>query len=62
MLIAEHGDRWKMTELVTKNYWWPEVVKDVGKYVKSCDLYQRIKNKTEVLAEKLMTNEVLEKL
>jgi len=22
---------------VTRNYWWPEVTKDVGKYVEGCD-------------------------
>jgi len=50
-----------MTELVMKNYWWPEVTKDVGKYVKSCNIYQRIKNRMEVPAEKLKLSEVPEK-
>jgi len=49
-------------ELVTKNYWWPEVTKNVEKYIEGCDLCQSIKDRTEALAEKLMTNEVLEKL
>jgi len=48
--------------LVTRNYWWPEVTKNVGKYVNSCDLYQRMKNRMEALVGKLITNEVLEKL
>jgi len=30
--------------------------------VKRCDLYQKMKNRTEIPARKLMTNEVLEKL
>jgi len=34
---AEHGGRWKMVELVTRNYWWPGVTRDVGKYVEECD-------------------------
>jgi len=51
-----------MMELVTRNYWWPEVTKDIGKYIKECDIYQRMKNRIEVPAEKLITNEVLEKL
>jgi len=51
-----------MTELVTRNYWWPGVTKDVGKYVKGCNLYQRMKNRTEALAGKLMMNEVPEKV
>ena len=36
---AEHGEKWKTVELVTRNYWWPEVMRDVGKYVEGCDLY-----------------------
>ena len=62
MPVAGHGGRWKMTELVTRNYWWPGVTKNVGKYVNRCDLYQRIKNRTEALAGKLMTNKVPEKV
>ena len=51
-----------MTELVTKNYWWPEVIRDVKKYVDSYNLCQRMKNQTKALVEKLMANEVPEKL
>jgi len=40
----------------------PEVTKNAGKYMNIYDLYQRIKNKTETLMEKLMANEVLKKL
>ena len=29
--VGEHGGRWKITELVTRNYWWPGVTKEVGK-------------------------------
>jgi len=39
-----------MTELVTRNYWWPEVTRDMRGYINIC---QRMKNRTEVLAEKL---------
>jgi len=56
-----HGGRWKTVELVTRNYWWPGVTRDVGKYVEGCDLYQRIKNRTEELAGKLKLSEVLRK-
>ena len=28
--MAEHGGKWKMVELVTRNYWWPEVTREVG--------------------------------
>jgi len=45
-----------------RNYWWPEVIKNIGRYMKECDLCQKIKNRTEAPVEKLMTNEVLEKV
>jgi len=35
--VAGYGRRWKTIESVTRNYWWPEVTKDVGKYVEGCD-------------------------
>ena len=44
-----------------KNYWWPGVTKDVGKYVEGCNMCWRMKNRTEAPAEKLMANEVPEK-
>ena len=59
---AGYGGKWKIVELVTRNYWWPGVTRDVGKYVEECDVCQRIKNRTEELAEKLKLSEVLEKL
>jgi len=33
-----HGGQWKMVELVTRNYWWPGITRDVERYVKECDL------------------------
>ena len=34
MLITGHGGQWKIVELVTRNYWWPGVTKEVKQYVK----------------------------
>jgi len=45
-----------------RNYWWPEVMRDVGRYVEGCDLCQRMKNRTEEVAGKLKLSEVPEKL
>jgi len=56
-----HGERWKTVELVIRNYWWPGVTRDVGKYVEGCDLYQRMKNRMKELSEKLKLSEVPEK-
>ena len=33
VLVAGHGGRWKTMELVTRNYWWPGVTRDIGRYV-----------------------------
>jgi len=48
-------------ELVTRNYWWPGVTKEVGKYVDECDACQRYKNRSEAPAGKLMSNAIPEK-
>ena len=61
MPIAGHGGQWKTVELVTRNYWWPGVMKEVKRYVEGCDQCQRIKNKAEMLAGKLRPNQVLER-
>ena len=59
--VAGHGDRWKTMELVTRNYWWPGVMRDIGRYVEGCDIYQRIKNRTKEVAGNLKLSEVSEK-
>ena len=51
-----------MTELVTRNYWWHKVTKDVGKYMEGCDMCQRIKNRIEIPIVKLKLSKVPEKL
>ena len=61
MLVGEHGGRQKIVELVTRNYWWPGVIRKVGRYVDRYDIYQQYKNKSETLAKKLMPNAIPEK-
>jgi len=61
VLAVGHEGRWKTVELVTRNYWWPGVMRDVGRYVEGCNLCQRMKNRMEELAEKLKLSEVPEK-
>jgi len=36
-LIGRHGGQWKTVELVTRNFWWPGVTKEVKRYVEECD-------------------------
>ena len=61
MPAAGHEGRWKTVELVTRNYWWPGVIRDIGKYMEGCNLCQRMKNRTEEPAGKLKLSEVLQK-
>ena len=61
VLAVEHRRRWKMVELVTRNYWWPGVTRDVGRYMEGCDLCQRMKNRAEEPAGKLKLSELSEK-
>lgn len=41
---AGHGGVKKTVELVSRDYWWPGLTKDVAQYVKQCDLCQRNKS------------------
>ena len=56
MPIAGHRGQWKTVELVTRNYWWPGVTKEVKQYMERCDQCQRMKNRAEMLAGKLRPN------
>jgi len=59
--VGGHGGQWKMVELVTRNFWWPGITKEVKQYIEGCDAYQHNKNRTEQPAGKLMPNSILEK-
>jgi len=61
MPIGGHGGQWKRAELVTRNFWWLEVTREVKQYVERCDACQQNKNWTQLLAEKLMPNSIPKK-
>jgi len=48
-------------ELVTHNFWWPGITKEVKRYVEGCNACQHNKNHTEQPAGKLIPNSILEK-
>ena len=48
-------------ELVTRNYWWPGVTKEMKRYVEGCNQCQRMKNRAEMPAGKLRPNQVPER-
>ena len=60
-LVGGHGGQQKIVELVTRNFWWPEVTKEVKRYVEGCNACQQNKNHTEQPADKLMSNSIPEK-
>jgi len=59
--VEEHRGQWKTTELVTRNFWWLGISKEVKRYIEECDTYQRNKNHTQAPASRLMPNLIPEK-
>jgi len=47
--------------MVTRNFWWPGVTREVKKYVEGYDICQRNKNCTKQPAGKLMPNLIPDK-
>jgi len=61
VLAVGYKGQWKTVELVTRNYWWLGITRDMERYVEECDLCQRMRNQMEELAGKLKLSEVPEK-
>jgi len=59
--MGEHGGQWKTVELVTGNFWWPGVNREVKRHVEGCNACQQNKNCTEQPAGKLMPNSIPDK-
>ena len=38
--MGGHGGQWKTAEMVTQNFWWPGVMREVKRYVERCDVCQ----------------------
>jgi len=41
--VAGHPRHWKTLELVSRNYWWPQMSRYIRQYVSTCDLCLRMK-------------------
>jgi hypothetical protein len=42
-LVAGHPGRWKTLELVSRNYWWPNMSRMIGRYTSTCNICLRNK-------------------
>jgi len=38
--VGGHGGQWKTIELVTRNFWWPGVSREVKQYMEECNVCQ----------------------
>jgi len=56
--LAGHPGRFKTHELVTRDFWWPGIQKDIRVYVEGCIACQRSKAKRSKPAAPLVPNEV----
>jgi hypothetical protein len=43
MCITRHAGRFKTLKLISRNYWWPQMSRYIGIYVKHCDLCNQTK-------------------
>jgi transposase InsO family protein len=41
--VAGHPGRWKTMELVSRNFWWPQMARYIGQYTSTCDMCLRTK-------------------
>ena len=56
--LAGHPGQYRTHELITRNYWWPCIMRDVQKYVKGCETCQRTKSRRTPLAGPLHPHDI----
>jgi len=58
--VARHPGCWKILELVSRNYWWPQMSRYIRQYVSTCDLCLRIKLIRQALVGELHPLQILD--
>jgi len=58
--VARHPGCWKTLELVSRDYWWPQMSRYIGQYVSTCDLYLRTKLMRQALVGELHPLRILD--
>jgi len=58
--VAGHPGRWKTLELVSRNYWWPQMSRYIGQYISTCDLCIRTKPIRQALVGELYPLRILD--
>ena len=51
--VAGYPRCWKTLELVSRNYWWPQMSRYIGQYISTCDLCLRTKPIRQALVGEL---------
>ena len=59
--IVGHPGRWKTLELVSRNYWWPNMTRYIANYVKGCDKCNRTKTYPAAPTGNLIPNAIPER-
>jgi len=58
--VARHPRRWKTLELVSRDYWWPQMSRYIGQYISTCDLCLRTKPTRQALVGELHPLRILD--
>jgi hypothetical protein len=58
--IARHAGHFKTLELISRNYWWPQISSYIGTYVNTCDLCNQTKMQHQRLIGELHPSETPE--
>jgi len=53
--MGGHGRQWKTAEMVTRNFWWPGVMREVKRYAEGCNACQRNKNHRAASLSQMVT-------